>query len=214
MVIVVGNQKGGCGKTMIATNLAAALAGKGKDVILFDADRQESASKWVAERGEYQSDSPVINIGMGYDNISFTLKDLRKRYEVVVVDAAGRDSDEFRTSAIVADILLIPVKPSKVDVKVLPSFLQIVKQAMFVNDALKVFAFISIAPTHSKNKEIEQAREIIQRISDFTLLDTVIHDRKGFRDAFGDGLGAVECNTDKLAKVEIESLIAEVLNGF
>lgn len=214
MIIVVGNQKGGCGKTMIATNLAAALAVKGKDVVLFDADRQESASGWVAERSEYQPDSPVINIGMGYDNISLTLRDLNKRYEVVIVDAAGRDSDELRTSASVADILLIPVKPSKVDVKVLPSFLQIVKQSMFVNSALKVFAFINIAPTHVKNQEIDQARDIIQRISNLTLLNTVVHDRKGFRDAFGDGLGVVECNTDKLAKAEIESLIVEFLIGY
>lgn len=164
MIIVVGNQKGGCGKTMIATNLAATLSGQGRDVILFDADRQESASKWVAERVEYQSDSSVVNIGMGYDNISSTLRDLNKRYEVVIVDAAGRDSDEFRTSAAVANILLIPVKPSKVDVEVLPSFLRIVKQVVFVNEALKVFAFINIAPTHSKNQEIDQARGLYGRL--------------------------------------------------
>ncbi len=213
MIIVVGNQKGGCGKTMIATNLAATLAGQGRDVILFDADRQESASKWVAERVEYQSDSPVVNIGMGYDNISSTLRDLNKRYEVVIVDAAGRDSDEFRTSAAVANILLIPVKPSKVDVEVLPSFLKIVKQVVFVNEALSVFAFINIAPTHSKNQEIDQARGIIRQISDFALLDTIVHDRKGFRDAFGDGLGVTEYGIDKAAKAEIESLIEEVLSG-
>jgi chromosome partitioning protein len=213
MIIVVGNQKGGCGKTTIATNIAAALAGQSKDVVLFDSDRQESASKWVAERNEYQPDSPRVNIGMGYDDISPALRDLNKRYEVVIVDAAGRDSNEFRTAARVADILLIPVKPSKVDVKVLSSFLQVVKQARFVNESLKVLAFINIAPTHAKNLEIDQAREIIQEIPDFILLNTVVHDRKGFRDAFGDGLGVIEYGGDVSAKVEIESLIAEVLNG-
>ncbi len=214
MIIVVGNQKGGCGKTTIATNLAATLAGKGKDVVLFDADRQESVSNWVAERNEYQQDAPKVNTSMGYGNVSPALQDLNKRYEIVIVDVAGRDSNEFRTAARVADILLVPVKPSDVDVKVLPSFSQIVTQAQFVNDALKVFAFINIAPTHAQNQETGQVKEVIQSVTDWTLLNTVIYDRKVFRDSFSKGLGVTEFGGDVSAKNEIESLIAEMLSGY
>ena len=48
--ILVVNSKGGCGKTTIASNLAVALAARGEDVALADADRQKSSLSWVKRR--------------------------------------------------------------------------------------------------------------------------------------------------------------------
>lgn len=54
MIIAVVNQKGGCGKTTIATNLAACFAGEGREVLLVDADpEQRSAMNWCADRPEH-----------------------------------------------------------------------------------------------------------------------------------------------------------------
>ena len=217
MIILIGNQKGGCGKTTIAVNLAAALVKKDKDVILFDADKQVSASEWVANRNKYQPDAKRIHIGMGYDDISSTLRDLNKRYEIVLVDPAGRDSNEFRTGMMAANMLIIPVKPSAVDLTVLPSVQQLVKQVKFINESLKVYAMINIAPTHAKNQETDQAKSVIAKCKDFVQLNTIIHDRKCFRDSFADGLGVVEQsgggNSDAASRDEIESLVEEILNG-
>ena len=218
MIILIGNQKGGCGKTTIATNMAAVLAGQGKDVILFDADRQESSSGWMAERSKYQSNKPTVYSGMGYDDISKAITDASKRYEVVIVDAAGRDSNESRSGAVVADILLIPVKPSQIDLMVLPNMQELIKRSRFINDKLKAFAFVNIAPTHSKNQEIEQSKEVIRGCPEITLLNTVIHDRKCFRDAFSDGLGVTELSSktesDVASRMEVEQLMAEIVNGY
>ena len=56
MIILVGGEKGGTGKTTLATNLAQMRASAGKDVLLIDSDKQESASSWAGQR---HSDSVV-----------------------------------------------------------------------------------------------------------------------------------------------------------
>ena len=51
MILLIGGQKGGCGKTNLSTNLSAYLVGKGIDLILLDTDKaQNSSAKWAARR--------------------------------------------------------------------------------------------------------------------------------------------------------------------
>ncbi|MCK6053084.1 ParA family protein [Moraxella osloensis] len=52
MIILLGSQKGGCGKSTIAINIACSLANLGKDVVLVDADPQQSSANWVRDRDE------------------------------------------------------------------------------------------------------------------------------------------------------------------
>ena len=59
MIILIGSQKGGPGKTTIAVNLAVEFARQGKDVVLVDADSQRSAARWHADREE-QGHTPRI----------------------------------------------------------------------------------------------------------------------------------------------------------
>lgn len=217
MIILIGNQKGGCGKTTIATNMAAVFACQGKDVILFDADLQISSSEWIVERKLTQPKTPKIHSVRGYDDISDSLDDLNSRYQYVIVDVSGRDSNEFRSALTVADILAIPVKPSQVDLNVLPTISEIVKRSMFINPKLHAFAFINLAPTHSKNLEINESRKAISSSPGIVLLNTVVHDRKCFRDALSDGLGVVEMfgkgDSEVASRLEIESLVMEIFNG-
>ena len=52
MIILIGSEKGGVGKSTLATNLATALALKGSDIILVDADRQSTSANWSQDRKE------------------------------------------------------------------------------------------------------------------------------------------------------------------
>jgi chromosome partitioning protein len=102
MIILIGSEKGGVGKSTIATNLSVYLTRKGKDTILVDADRQGTSSDWFSERCE--TNLPKLECMSKFDNIKQSLFDLSKRYEYVVVDSQGRDSVELRTGLIAADI--------------------------------------------------------------------------------------------------------------
>jgi len=87
-VITVINQKGGSGKTTIATNLARCLQLQGADVVLIDADPQGSARQW----GSVNSENPLLVLGIDRATIARDLKNPSfKAYEYVIIDGAPRN---------------------------------------------------------------------------------------------------------------------------
>lgn len=98
MIILIGSNKGGSGKTTIACNLAIALAKHKNDVCLVDADRQGSSARWHQER-EAADIAPLITLVQKYDNLTKTLQSLNDKFDVVLVDVAGRNSREMITAA-------------------------------------------------------------------------------------------------------------------
>lgn len=211
MIILIGSQKGGCGKSTTAVNLCAELAGQGHDVVLVDADRQATAANWAMDR----ADNPAlakVHCVQKYENIRDTLLDLNQRYGYVVADAAGRDSRELRTGMTAAHILIVPFRPSQPDLDTLPNMQDIIIGAKDINPSLKVYGLITMAPTNPIIHEEADARACLDDYPEIHLLTTLIRDRKVYRDAMSDGLGVVEMDNPK-AKAEIKSLVGEVLNG-
>jgi len=206
---MVGSQKGGSGKSTLAVNICALLAGKDFNVMLVDADRQTTATNWAEDREERQI-LKRVNFVQKYDNIRETLKDLNNHYDFVVVDAAGRDSKELRTGMTAADILLIPFKPSQPDLDTIPKMVELISQAQEYNENLKALGVITMAPSNPIVRESKEAQEYLANYPEITLLNTLIRDRKVYRDAMSSGNGVTELNNPK-AKIETESLIKEIL---
>ena len=157
MIILIGSQKGGCGKSTTAVNICAELAGKGHDVVLVDADRQCTSANWAMDRIE-NTELAKVHCIQKYENIRDTLLDLDKRYEYVIVDAAGRDSRELRTGMIAAHMLIVPFRPSQPDLDTLPNMQEIIIQAKDLNPDLKVYGLITMAPTNPIIQEETDAR--------------------------------------------------------
>ncbi|MCX7089764.1 MAG: AAA family ATPase [Methylococcales bacterium] len=209
MIILIGSQKGGCGKSTTAVNICAELAGSGHDVVLVDADRQCTSANWAMDRVENKT-LAAVHCVQKYENIRDTLLDLDQRYEYVIVDAAGRDSRELRTGMTAAHILVVPFRPSQPDLDTLPNMQDIIIQAKDLNPALKVFGLITMAPTNPMIHEETDARDCLKDYPDIHLLTTLIKDRKVYRDAMSDGLGVVEMGNDK-ATAEIKNVVKEIL---
>ncbi len=208
MIILIGSQKGGCGKSTTAVNICAKLAKDGSDIVLVDADRQSTAANWAMDRAANGS-LAVVHCVQKYENIRETLLDLDKRYQYVIVDAAGRDSRELRTGMTAAHILLVPFRPSQPDLDTLPNLQEIITQAKDLNPELVVYALLTMAPTNPVVHEADEAREYLQDYPEIKLLQTIIRDRKVFRDAMSEGMGVVEMSNSKAAQ-DIISLIREV----
>ena len=209
MIILIGSQKGGCGKSTIATNIASALAVENKDVMLIDADKQGSSSNWFFDRSE-NKELPQVHSVQKFDDVRASVTDLNSRYENIVIDASGRDSIELRTAMLVADILVMPVRPSQFDLDTVPNMREIYKEAIIYNPSLRFFSVITMGPTNPVVNESKDARKFFQNYPDITLVNTIIRERKVYRDAInGQGRGVVEMNNPK-AKEEIESLLIEI----
>lgn len=209
MIILIGSQKGGCGKSTTAVNICAELAKNGRDTVLVDADRQCTSANWAMDRSENEA-LPTVHCVQKYENIRDTLLDLDKRYEFVVVDAAGRDSRELRTGMTAAHILVVPFRPSQPDLDTLPKMQEIITQAKDLNPELTVVGLLTMAPTNPVVHEDQEAREYLQDYPGIKLLDTILRDRKVYRDAMSDGLGVVEMGNPK-ATVEIQELVRKIL---
>ncbi len=117
MIIVVGGIKGGSGKTTVATNVAVIRASEGADVLLVDADDQETASDFTILRNEQMAE------GAGFTSIKLTgaavrteTLRLKRKYDDIIIDVGGRDTTSQRAALSVADLLLVPFIPRSFDV--------------------------------------------------------------------------------------------------
>ncbi len=117
MIIVLGSQKGGVGKSTLAVSIAAYLMSLGNRVIIVDADDQKSVLTWYNNRPE---DLPHIPVTGATGNIKAMLKEHEKSYDFVIADCAGRDSAEMRSGLMAADVFISPLRPSQMDLDVVP----------------------------------------------------------------------------------------------
>lgn len=206
MIVLLGSQKGGCGKSTVATNLAAALA-YSADVVLLDADAQGTSAQWSQDREE--TDAPQVTCVQKYGNIKNTIQDLAGRYEHVVIDAGGRDSQELRTALLAADLVICPFRPSQADVDTAAHLADVTTQAKDFNESLQVSAILTHCPTNPVIRETQEAQAFLQDIDGLQVLHSHIYDRKVYRDSLSDGLGVVESKNEKAA-AEIKALIGEI----
>lgn len=115
LTIAVVNQKGGVGKSTLATNLAAASHLEGKRTILLDLDSQGSALDWYAER---KDGSKLEGLTVARSDKALTLprfRELTSGYEIAVLDGPPRLGDVTRAAAIACDVALIPLRPGAFD---------------------------------------------------------------------------------------------------
>jgi chromosome partitioning protein len=211
MIVLIGGEKGGTGKTTLATNLAACRAAAGHDVLLLDTDKQGSASFWAAVRAEADHLPRVACVQVFGKAVTGQLRDLSERYEEIIVDAGGRDSVELRAAMVTAHRLFIPLQASQFDVWTLERMDDLVEQAQAINQSLTVGAVINRASPHPRVREADEARGILDDFDHIHFSGVVLHDRIAFRRAASEGEGVHEARPpDPKACAEVDALYATV----
>lgn len=210
MIVLVGGEKGGTGKTTLATNLAAMRAAQKRDVLLIDTDPQGSASLWTEIRAESADVVRVGSIQKFGKGLAGEIRDLVGRYEDIVIDAGGRESIDLRAALTVADIAILPVQASQFDLWTIEKMSDLVGQAQAFNPNMRPLVVISRASTNTGSRDVEAARELIAEYPALECAETVIRDRVSFRRAAGDGKSVVELATDEKAAAEMQKLFGEI----
>jgi chromosome partitioning protein len=208
MIVLFGGEKGGTGKSTLATNLAVWLARQGRDVLLVDTDLQRTASHWVDRRNALNG-LATVHCAERHGNVFHALRDLVKRYDEVVVDAGGRDSEELRTALVGVHKVYVPLKASQPDLETSLHMNELVKLARGMNPTLQASAIISMAPTNPVINEAREAMELLSELHELVLSQAIVRERKVYRDAIAEGRGVLEMDNEK-AIAEVEALGKEI----
>ncbi|MDE1188313.1 MAG: ParA family plasmid-partitioning AAA ATPase [Pantoea sp.] len=207
MIIVLGSQKGGVGKSTLAVSLAAGLLSRGYRVLIVDADDQKSVLTWYNNRPESLPHIPVTGAS---GNIKAMLKEHAKSYDYIIADCAGRDSAEMRSGLMAADVFISPLRPSQMDLDVVPHTCSVFTAAKDFNEDVKGYLVLNMTPTNMFVNEGNEAAKVLEDFPEMKLAETRICDRKAHRDAWAESMTIYETENSK-AKDEVERLIQEVI---
>jgi chromosome partitioning protein len=207
MIIAIAGEKGGTGKTTIATNIAYCRSHESKDVIIVDTDPQGSASFWCGVREEENHEPKIYSIQKTGKGFSSQVIDLSRRYDDVIIDVGGRDSTELRESLTIADIVLIPIQASQYDIWTITRMDELVRNAKAFNKKLNAQIILNRASSNPLVKESEEAKEIIDDFEELNLIDVTIKDRIIYRKSASLGKSVLEMpSKDTKAEEEILAL--------
>jgi chromosome partitioning protein len=206
MILAVGNTKGGVGKTMLAVNIAAALAQHSREVLLIDGDEQASAATFAQIRSDQPVKHSFTTVQLQGAAIRQQMRPLASKYDEIVIDVGGRDTGSLRATLTVADVILIPFQPRSVDLWTGSQIAALVAEARHVNEQLQAFAVLNVAdPQGSDNADAAAALSAIEGIE---ALPFVVVRRKAFPNAFSSGLSVLEQERkDPKAVSEILSIV-------
>lgn len=118
LTVLIANPKGGCGKTTIATNLAAAFANNGLATTIADVDKQKSSLGWLETRPD--TAAPIKGVDWGGD----VGKVGKKTARLVIDSPAALSIKETKDYVRLADVVVVPILPSAFDQKTTAAFLE------------------------------------------------------------------------------------------
>lgn len=135
-VITIAQQKGGAGKTTLAVTLAVEFLQRGQKVALLDTDPQGSLGRWfMARRDRNRTEGLDFSTASAW-GVSYECEKLRKTNDLVIVDTPPKVDADLRPALREADLVLIPVASSHVDLWAVDGMLDLIaregRQAMIV----------------------------------------------------------------------------------
>ena len=212
-IILIGGEKGGTGKTTLATNLATLRALAGHEVLLVDADIQASASFWSRVRDEAGIEPKVACVQIIGKELQTKILDLTSHHQDIVIDAGGRNSIELRAGLVIAERVFIPTQPSQFDVWTLVDMDEMVQKAQRFNRKLEAWIVINRGSCNPAVTEGAEAQELIADFRHLHLANIILRERIAYRKAARDGLCVAELQPpDPKAVEEMQALYARVFS--
>ncbi len=204
-IVTIAQQKGGSGKTTIAANLAVALSANGLRVAVLDTDPQGSLGRWLMNRRGAFGDT-VNGLGLrtaGAWGARYEARELLREHDLVIIDTPPKMGVDGRPAIEVADLVIIPVTPSQVDIWATEPTIELAT-------AEKKPVMLVLNRASTRTRIAGEMRVLLDQMAG-SVADTIIGNRVAFAEAMGTGLAVVERRPSRPAAREIGALAKEVM---
>lgn len=211
-IIAVVNQKGGSGKTTISMQLAGALARRGNKILVVDADPQGTATRWAAS-AEDQTPFPASVVGLSAANnkVHREVKKFVDDYGCIIIDCPpAADSPVPQSALLIADLALVPLIPSPLDIWAAVGIRQVITNVSDINEILK--ARLVMNQCQPNTTLAQEALDVLPEFG-IELAKTYLRHRQVYRQSAVFGQTVHNFGSKATAAIEeIESLTDEVLD--
>jgi chromosome partitioning protein len=203
MIISFVNQKGGVGKTTVAINIASGFKRRNFSVVFVDADPQGSATKWhsIEDNNAFEILSHPQPVYKQY------IEELSQNYDYVVIDAPPTIGGIAKSILSVANLSIIPLSPSSLDIWSCVGTLEMIEEARQGNPDLDLKLLINRKiPGTRVGREAREALSIFSK----DILNSELCQRVAYVDAMTYGVSVMQYAPNSKAAHEIETLCDEL----
>lgn len=202
-IITVAQQKGGSGKTTLAVNLAVTLRAAGASVALVDTDPQGSMGRWFMERMDRVGEDEALEFSTSSAwGASYESEKLAKRFDYVIIDTPPKIDTDLRPALRVADLVIVPVASSQVDLWATEGVLDLARR----EKAPVLIVLNRARPNTRLGAEVAESAAGLGAM----VAQTQVANRVGYAEALGQGQGVTERPRPGPARDEMAALLAEV----
>ncbi len=198
--VTVAQQKGGAGKTTLAANLAVEALGRGLRVALLDTDPQGSLGRWFMARKDRPGSEGLEFSTASAWGVSYECEKLRKTNDLVIIDTPPKVDADLRPALREADLVLVPVAGSMVDLWAVDGVMDLVQR----EGRRALIVLNRVRPGTRLTAEVAAAAEKAGGVAVSRL-----GSRVAYAETLGQGLGVADGRGP--AAAEIKALTDEVL---
>jgi chromosome partitioning protein len=225
-IIMIGNQKGGVGKTAVSTMAATALSQSPFNLktCVIDLDNQKSVirSRKFDLRAYQTEEVPFMVFDYSIADLQKNIAQLDKEYQLIIIDVAGKldntqpvEVQEISKALMYVDCLLIPFVAGNYNLESTIDYFKFIKtvqqQRAIQPRPLKVFGFVNMFRGRSRaNSFLSEDLELLKKTENLSMLETALNDYALFREA--DTITTIyDADSSETAKMNFSNFINELL---
>lgn len=216
MNFVIGNEKGGVGKSMLAINIAAGIQRAGHTAVLVDTDSTATTSDWYRIRSSRKIE-PNIPCIAAPDHPEAVLLGLASQYDNLVIDICSRDYKRMCQLAKISGFWLAPTRVAQGDMDSTLRLYSLLRQLpATAGGKVPFYVVLNATPVAWKSTEEAEAREYMNTMApSMNILTNTLRERRAWRDVGKSGHSIYELPRRDSGKATDEwtALFSEIMEN-